>query len=382
MALKLRRGTDAERLTIVPLQGELIFTTNTKKLYVGDGAAQGGILVGPVDGSAFDLVNDTTPQLGGNLDLNGNNITGIGNINIDGTITATGNIGLGDADSDQITVSGLISSSLRPALDNTYNLGTQARRWQNVHATGAFISGQVDADSLLIRGNIESGDSTVIYEASTGLLTVNSIRASTIEGDLTGSVFSDDSGAVLVDSVAGQITGPINNSIVTTNEISIPGPLGGIKIVTEGTRDDNYSLFNIESYHDSSGSSSMFFIHGRGDTATPQNIVAGDTIIDMLFMGQTGTGPAPSVVLNASTDTQGTITDGVAPGQFIIAIQNDAGTVNPVFALNKDGKLSLAGNTLTAGVGSGQVDDTSVATYLEINVGGTVYGIPLYAVNP
>jgi hypothetical protein len=382
MALKLRRGTDAERLTIVPLQGELIFTTNTKKLYVGDGAAQGGILVGPVDGSAFDLVNDTTPQLGGNLDLNGNNITGIGNINIDGTITATGNIGLGDADSDQITVSGLISSSLRPALDNTYNLGTQARRWQNVHATGAFISGQVDADSLLIRGNIESGDSTVIYEASTGLLTVNSIRASTIEGDLTGSVFSDDSGAVLVDSVAGQITGPINNSIVTTNEISIPGPLGGIKIVTEGTRDDNYSLFNIESYHDSSGSSSMFFIHGRGDTATPQNIVAGDTIIDMLFMGQTGTGPAPSVVLNASSDTQGTITDGVAPGQFIIAIQNDAGTVNPVFALNKDGKLSLAGNTLTAGVGSGQVDDTSVATYLEINVGGTVYGIPLYAVNP
>ena len=31
-----------------------------------------------------DLADDTTPQLGGNLDLNGNDITGTGNINITG----------------------------------------------------------------------------------------------------------------------------------------------------------------------------------------------------------------------------------------------------------------------------------------------------------
>jgi len=37
---------------------------------------------------AADVVNDTTPQLGGNLDLNSNNITGTGNIDITGTITA------------------------------------------------------------------------------------------------------------------------------------------------------------------------------------------------------------------------------------------------------------------------------------------------------
>jgi len=36
-----------------------------------------------------DLVGDTTPQLGGNLDLNSNNITGTGNINFTGTLTAT-----------------------------------------------------------------------------------------------------------------------------------------------------------------------------------------------------------------------------------------------------------------------------------------------------
>ena len=36
------------------------------------------------------VVEDTTPQLGGDLDLNSNDITGTGNVNITGTVTATG----------------------------------------------------------------------------------------------------------------------------------------------------------------------------------------------------------------------------------------------------------------------------------------------------
>ena len=35
------------------------------------------------------IIDDISPQLGGNLDLNSNNITGTGNINITGTVTAT-----------------------------------------------------------------------------------------------------------------------------------------------------------------------------------------------------------------------------------------------------------------------------------------------------
>ena len=32
MALRLRRGTDAERLLVTPLEGELVYTTDTKKI--------------------------------------------------------------------------------------------------------------------------------------------------------------------------------------------------------------------------------------------------------------------------------------------------------------------------------------------------------------
>ena len=45
MALKFRRGTDSGRSAITPAEGEPIFTTDTKKLYVGDGSTAGGIAV-------------------------------------------------------------------------------------------------------------------------------------------------------------------------------------------------------------------------------------------------------------------------------------------------------------------------------------------------
>jgi hypothetical protein len=44
MSLKIRRGTNAERLNIIPAEGELIYTTDTKNLYVGDGLTVGGKL--------------------------------------------------------------------------------------------------------------------------------------------------------------------------------------------------------------------------------------------------------------------------------------------------------------------------------------------------
>ena len=50
MALQIRRGTEAQRAALtgvdVPVLGELLYTTDTKKLYVGDGVTGGGTGVG------------------------------------------------------------------------------------------------------------------------------------------------------------------------------------------------------------------------------------------------------------------------------------------------------------------------------------------------
>jgi hypothetical protein len=124
MALQIRRGPTADRIINTFLEGELVYDTQEKALYVGDGDTAGGksastytdgqavdavttLLVAStgnvdftfdngvigasvtLDGTYNDLEQDTTPQLGGNLDLNSRNITGTGDINITGSVTAT-----------------------------------------------------------------------------------------------------------------------------------------------------------------------------------------------------------------------------------------------------------------------------------------------------
>ena len=133
MALQVRRGTNAERLGITPAEGELIFTTDTKQLYVGDGSTAGGIT--SIAGTIDSLLADTTPQLGGGLDLNNFDITGTGNINITGNIQATGNINLGDGvGSDVLNLGAEISGSIIPNTDSAHNIGTGLKYWnENIH---------------------------------------------------------------------------------------------------------------------------------------------------------------------------------------------------------------------------------------------------------
>ena len=43
MSLRIRRGTDAQRQTLTFDQGEVVYTTDTKKVYIGDGVTAGGV---------------------------------------------------------------------------------------------------------------------------------------------------------------------------------------------------------------------------------------------------------------------------------------------------------------------------------------------------
>ena len=54
MSLQLRRGTDSDRLSITPAAGEPLFTTDTRKFFIGDGSTVGGVLI--ADASQADSV--------------------------------------------------------------------------------------------------------------------------------------------------------------------------------------------------------------------------------------------------------------------------------------------------------------------------------------
>jgi len=216
MALQIRRGLEADRLSITPLEGELIYVTDTGNIYVGDGTTAGGGLV------SGEVSNDGSPQLGGDLDLNGNDIIGNGNINIDGIITATGNINLGDEASDNISVLGSLTTSIIPKLDANVDVGSNSNRWRNGYFTGLEVNGQIDAES--INGDLIADDSTVVFNASTGKILASAVEGTfnidSVTGDLIGSVFADNS-TLLVDGVNAVIPGEVISGTITSNLVGV-----------------------------------------------------------------------------------------------------------------------------------------------------------------
>jgi hypothetical protein len=67
MALQFRRGTDSDRLTITPGAGEPIWSTDTEKLYVGDGTTAGGIAVGNDSAEINVIIQNKLGNVSGNI---------------------------------------------------------------------------------------------------------------------------------------------------------------------------------------------------------------------------------------------------------------------------------------------------------------------------
>jgi len=302
MAFQFRRGTDAERQSITPKAGEPLFVTDTGKIYVGNGTTQGGLLV------SSGVSDDNSPSLGGNLDLNNNNIIGTGNINIDGTITATGSINLGDASEDNIIVGGVIGSSLIPNTDGLYDLGSSDFHWRKGYFEDVAVDGELIANSLQIR-TIELDDSTTVFDGSTSSLFVESVTANSIEGNLFGPVFASDSTAMVDTS--------------TKTLFSEDHFLGDIKLTTDdGTilrlgEHDN----PIEVYINGDSSAIGLGVFGeteafpginpnisllarRGQTINPSIVQNGDSLGIVTFGGYNGEEYSMSAFISAVVDDQ------------------------------------------------------------------------------
>jgi len=295
MSLRIRRGSDAERLGVRFDQGEIVWVQSTTtsrpayKLYVGDGVTQGGrdildtsagnkltyntntgrldvtglttddiapginnkfftpelaqdavgamFSAGTMSGIQFvyddiankmnvtvtatggggtpgdgitALVDDPSPELGGTLNLNNQNIIGTGNIDITGNISASGTIiatsGLGanlslngfDISNDgNIDITGNIGAS--GTIIATSGLGA------NLGLNSFSLNGEGNID---IDGNITASGDISIF----GDITTNG-------GGITGAVSGTFNGQV----IAGDSTVLINSStrLITNGDISL-----------------------------------------------------------------------------------------------------------------------------------------------------------------
>ena len=99
-------------------------------------------------------VNNITPT-------SGNKVSVSGSLHASGDITANGNIVLGNANTDNITLNAEISSSIIPDADITYDLGSTSKQWQTIHANSASLNFLDVDDTLIVNSIIVTGSNTL-----------------------------------------------------------------------------------------------------------------------------------------------------------------------------------------------------------------------------
>ena len=159
-------------------------------------------------------------QLGAALDANSQNITGAGNLygsavsgsvsvqggaatfasaTIAGTLTANGNVDLGNASSDTITATGQFDSDLVPSSDDARDLGSSAKEWKDLYIDGVAYIDSLQADQLGAHLNANSKNitsagnlygsavsgSVSVQGGAASFVTVHSEGAATVSGSIT-----------------------------------------------------------------------------------------------------------------------------------------------------------------------------------------------------
>jgi len=131
-------------------EGDLFYNSTDNAIKYYNGSAWASITAGIAN-----VVEDITPQLGGNLDLNSNNITGTGDLNFTGSITLTGNVDGRDVSTDGTKL-------------DTIETNADVTDTTNVTAAGALIDSE--CTSL---ADVKALDQSVTSSASPTFVTLN-----------------------------------------------------------------------------------------------------------------------------------------------------------------------------------------------------------------
>ncbi len=298
-----------------------------------------------------------------------------GNVEAEGNITIGGTLTIGDSASDSVSISADVTSDIIPNASDSYNLGSDSQRWNNLYLSGSISAsggnhsiisaGTIDIDAdgaLTIDGGSVTigGDSDVAFDIDTSTLDIDSSGAITIDG--TSGVSIDAGAASNLSTSAGALTvhgaGGVNLGTtadvafdVDTSTLDIDSS-GAITIdSTAGISLDAAAASNLTT---SAGALTLEGFTGINFKESGSNVIAIDTNRDVLFSQTGGSSGDPDVEIDGYL-----VVDGTAEFNGTVDIDGTVDVDNDTFSVDSSGAISLdagAASNLTTSAGAITID--------------------------
>ena len=375
--------------------------------------AEGGVINWDSGDVTLTQTGNSLALAGGSLWVGDNNVSGstastgsFGYLNVFGDAVIAGNLTFGDADTDTVSFGADITSNILPDASDTYNLGSDSQRWNDLYLSGSISASggnhsitsddtiDIDADGALTidGGSIAIGtDANVAVDFNSSTFDLDSSGAITVDGLSTLSVDVDGAtnintsvGNITVDSEAGSLVldGHTGVDIDASNsgKVAIDGA-GGIDIGVNAdvAIDVDASTFDLDASSTVHLSGSSVTLDGSGvsiegnasevDITTTGTVDINSAAFDVdasagLTMTSTTMAFDPSSTFDL--DAAGAITiDGASitlGGDADTAFDIDTSTLD----IDSSGAVTIDGATSLSVIGSGSAtfgDDTEHLVY-------------------
>ena len=248
--------------------------------------------------NAFAIIQDTSPQLGGNLDLNSKNVTGTSNFNVTGVITATTFVKSGGTSSQFLKADGTVDS-------NTY-LTAEAQTLDGVLTLGNTSSNGMSVGVVTASSFIRSGGTSSQFLKADGTVDSSTYLTSALQN--------------VVEDTTPQLGGnlDLNSKNVTgTGSISITGGVSASGVVT-ATGGFNLGISSAGTSITSGSPVTTLNFVGTGNT-----FAFNGTTVDISIAGGAGGGGGGVSEVETTVST----TNATGVGSFAVATYRSADVI-------------------------------------------------------
>jgi hypothetical protein len=358
MALRLRRGTAAELNTITPEEGELIYTTDTKNLYVGDGITIGGTNTnsGYTGSAGLGYTGSAGVGFTGSAGVGFTGSTGAGYTGSAG-VGFTGSAGLGYTGSAGSS-SSLVNSSKTAYLGSTgaltvpgsivpdtniaYDLGSATNRFRDIYLSSSTINLGGTAVSVNSSGQLTVSESYIVAPPNVPGISISAYWTTNLLVFLVAIANADKFDSLKVGDKITLLTGEMPANTVLT----VTGPATSPKTVTR----NSYYVYDIP-------------VNSSPSTVRPS--------VDSFSITRTTGGTVSSLVNGSKTaylESTGALT---VPGSIIpdTNVAYDLGS-----ATNRFRDIYLSNNTINLGGNALSVNNSGLLTVSETADGGEGVG--------